>query len=219
MVIMVDTVTEHRTIASVRDFAIIVRDARLSLKLTQEELSQQTGIPRPWISQLEMGRIDNPGLERCLTLCSALGISMRVEYTVQSPIIAWEREHADLLRQFGYPKPQPSDQQPTVPQSANLQNRTAPQNAADSPDTTGSGSLSPNAATWPYTYIAESQTGATHARKPRTATASKSKPETTPEEAFAATLLALKQRAEAVQREAKYLDRGTRAPDGIESAS
>lgn len=219
MVIMVDTVTEHRTIASVRDFAIIVRDARLSLKLTQEELSQQTGIPRPWISQLEMGRIDNPGLERCLMLCSALGISMRVEYTVQSPIIAWEREHADLLRQFGYPKPQPADQQPADLQFADLQNRTAPRNAADSPDTTGSGSRPQNDVTWPYTYIAESQNGTTRARKPRTAAASKSNPETTPEEAFAATLLTLKQRAEAVQREAKYLDRGTRAPDGTESAS
>lgn len=80
-----ETLTRSTTITAVKDFSVAVKDARLSRKLSQQELSEQTRIPRPWISQLEQGRIRNPGLDRCLALCKALGISMGAEYSAPVP--------------------------------------------------------------------------------------------------------------------------------------
>ena len=79
------TLTRRAPITMVKDFSIAVKDARLSRKLSQQELSEQTRIPRPWISQLEQGRIQNPGLDRCLALCKALEISMSAEYSAPIP--------------------------------------------------------------------------------------------------------------------------------------
>lgn len=79
------TLTRRAPITTVKDFSIAVKDARLSRKLSQQELSEQTRIPRPWISQLEQGRIQNPGLDRCLALCKALEISMSAKYSAPVP--------------------------------------------------------------------------------------------------------------------------------------
>ena len=76
-----ETLTRSTTITAVKDFSVAVKDARLSRKLSQQELSEQTRIPRPWISQLEQGRIRNPGLDRFLALWKALGISMVADYS------------------------------------------------------------------------------------------------------------------------------------------
>lgn len=79
------TLTRRAPITTVKDFSIAVKDARLSRKLSQQELSEQTRIPRPWISQLEQGKIQNPGLDRCLALCKALEISMSAKYSAPVP--------------------------------------------------------------------------------------------------------------------------------------
>ena len=79
------TLIRRAPITTVKDFSIAVKDARLSRKLSQQELSEQTRIPRPWISQLEQGKIQNPGLDRCLALCKALEISMSAEYSAPVP--------------------------------------------------------------------------------------------------------------------------------------
>lgn len=79
------TLTRRAPITTVKDFSVAVKDARLSRKLSQQELSEQTRIPRPWISQLEQGRIQNPGLDRCLALCKALKISMSAKYSAPVP--------------------------------------------------------------------------------------------------------------------------------------
>lgn len=79
------TLIRRAPITTVKDFSVAVKDARLSRKLSQQELSEQTRIPRPWISQLEQGRIQNPGLDRCLALCKALKISMSAKYSAPVP--------------------------------------------------------------------------------------------------------------------------------------
>ena len=99
---MAELTTQQRILSSTKDFAVIVKDARLSLRISQQELSARTGIPRPWISQLEQGRIENPGLAKCLTICSALGISLRAEYSAATSDNALLQQYMALLRQLGY---------------------------------------------------------------------------------------------------------------------
>lgn len=82
------------------DFFVAVKDARQSLGMSQEDLSRQTGIPRPWISRLEQGRINSPGLDRCLVLCSTLNISLYATYTVKAPISL--QQYSALLHKLGY---------------------------------------------------------------------------------------------------------------------
>ncbi|MEO2385312.1 helix-turn-helix transcriptional regulator, partial [Bifidobacterium longum] len=41
--------------------------------LTQADLSERTGLSRPWINQFEQGKIENASIGRILTLCNALG--------------------------------------------------------------------------------------------------------------------------------------------------
>ena len=93
---------QQRILSSTKDFAVTVKDARLSLRISQQELSARTGIPRPWISQLEQGRIENPGLAKCLTICSALGISLHAEYSAATSDNALLQQYMALLRQLGY---------------------------------------------------------------------------------------------------------------------
>ncbi|PLS25783.1 helix-turn-helix transcriptional regulator [Bifidobacterium imperatoris] len=70
------------SVHSIRQLATSLRDARRNAGITQTELSKLTGIPRPWINQLEQGQISNPGLQRIFTLCDALNISLSVTYEV-----------------------------------------------------------------------------------------------------------------------------------------
>ena len=48
--------------------------------LTQADLSERTGLSRPWINQFEQGKIENASIGRILTLCNALGITLTVSY-------------------------------------------------------------------------------------------------------------------------------------------
>ncbi|WP_025222236.1 helix-turn-helix transcriptional regulator [Bifidobacterium breve] len=69
---------------SIRQLSTALRDARRNAGITQTELAETTGISRPWINQLEQGRIDNPGLERVFIICDALNVRLTISYDVQT---------------------------------------------------------------------------------------------------------------------------------------
>lgn len=50
--------------------------------MTQIELAKATGIPRPWINQLEHGHIANPSFTRILKIMTVLKMSIFVNYAV-----------------------------------------------------------------------------------------------------------------------------------------
>lgn len=67
---------------SLPQLATTVRDARTTARLSQTELARQTGIPRPWINQLETGKLSEPGFVRVLKVCDALSITLTAAYAV-----------------------------------------------------------------------------------------------------------------------------------------
>ena len=85
-------------IRSTRQLAISLRDARIAKGLTQTALAQQTGLGRPWINQLEQGKIENASLSRILALCNALEVTFTVSYEVPSTqdIAPYPSAHASL---------------------------------------------------------------------------------------------------------------------------
>lgn len=50
--------------------------------MTQTELSAITGIPRPWINQLEHGHIENPGFTKLLKIMDALEMHISISYAI-----------------------------------------------------------------------------------------------------------------------------------------
>lgn len=75
-------------VRSIRQLAVSLRDARRMSGITQTELAERTGLSRPWISQLEQGRITNPGIQRIFAICDALGVNISLTYmtpTEQQP--------------------------------------------------------------------------------------------------------------------------------------
>ena len=50
-------------INDISDLAAFIKDSRISLNISQETLSDLTGVERSWISRLEMGRIDGMSLK------------------------------------------------------------------------------------------------------------------------------------------------------------
>nr|WP_253902342.1 helix-turn-helix transcriptional regulator [Bifidobacterium sp. DSM 109963] len=71
------------TITSVRQLAVSLRDARQNAGLSQTELAQAANLPRPWINQLEQGKITDPGIHRLLSICNALHTTLTIAYPVQ----------------------------------------------------------------------------------------------------------------------------------------
>lgn len=65
---------------SVRQLAVGLRDARIAKGLTQAELSDQTGISRPWINQFEQGKIENASIGRVFLLCRTLDVTPTIAY-------------------------------------------------------------------------------------------------------------------------------------------
>lgn len=79
--------TDFRTpITSTRQLAISIQDARAAKGMTQTRLAEATGIPRPWISQLEQGHIANPSFTKILRIMDALEMKLSVSYTAESPV-------------------------------------------------------------------------------------------------------------------------------------
>ncbi|NMM94032.1 helix-turn-helix domain-containing protein [Bifidobacterium oedipodis] len=71
-------------ITSIRQLAISIRDARISAGLSQTDLTRLTGIPRPWINQLEQGKISNPGMQRVLSICNVLQATISINYNISN---------------------------------------------------------------------------------------------------------------------------------------
>lgn len=76
---MTDFQTE---ISSLTQLSTSLQDARIANNMTQTELATDTGIPRPWINQLEHGHIANPSFTRILKIMAALKMSISVNYVV-----------------------------------------------------------------------------------------------------------------------------------------
>lgn len=76
---MTDFQTE---ISSLTQLSTSLQDARIANNMTQTELATATGIPRPWINQLEHGHIANPSFTRILKIMAALKMSISVNYVV-----------------------------------------------------------------------------------------------------------------------------------------
>lgn len=56
----------------------IIRTARQTRQLSQERLGNQAGLTRKSISEFELGRQNELGLGRFLSMCDALGLEMHL---------------------------------------------------------------------------------------------------------------------------------------------
>lgn len=75
--------TEFQTqLSSTNQLATSIQDARRAKNMTQTELSSITGIPRPWINQLEHGHIENPGFTKLLKIMDALEMRISISYAI-----------------------------------------------------------------------------------------------------------------------------------------
>jgi HTH-type transcriptional regulator / antitoxin HipB len=61
---------------TIRDFGAVIRDARKAQGMTQAALAAKLGTVQDWISNLETGRLENPGLDAILRACRLLGIDI-----------------------------------------------------------------------------------------------------------------------------------------------
>lgn len=59
---------------------------------TVRELERQSGVSNPLISQIETGKVSNPGFHTVISLCDALGITL-------DRVAAPHRRKLDVLRQ------------------------------------------------------------------------------------------------------------------------
>jgi HTH-type transcriptional regulator / antitoxin HipB len=64
---------------TLKDFGLVLREARRSKKLTQSQLAQKLGTNQEWISNLETGRIENPSLGTILRAFAALGVNLNAD--------------------------------------------------------------------------------------------------------------------------------------------
>ncbi len=70
--------------------------ARKHRKLTQQELGAQLGMSRATISGIENGTIAEIGIRKIMSICTALGLEMKVQEKSGRPTLAQlirEQEH------------------------------------------------------------------------------------------------------------------------------
>lgn len=79
--------TRSRTVT---DIATSVRDARLAAGMSQADLASAAHLNRSWVSLFESGHSPNASLSKVLAMTNALGITIRLTYTVpdaDTPVI------------------------------------------------------------------------------------------------------------------------------------
>ncbi len=64
-------------VATVRDIGALLRERRVALGLTQQQLAEQIGVARQWVALLEAGR-SSPRLPPVLDACAVLGLHVQV---------------------------------------------------------------------------------------------------------------------------------------------
>ena len=69
-------------ISDAASLGTVLRETRKAMKITQEELSLQTGISRPTIRSIEKGK-ETAHVGLVLQLCQDLGISINLSSTIQ----------------------------------------------------------------------------------------------------------------------------------------
>ena len=57
----------------------MIRTARLTQRLSQDDLSAATGIARPTLSRLENGKLPELGITKVMALCARLGLALTLE--------------------------------------------------------------------------------------------------------------------------------------------
>lgn len=62
----------------------IVRDHRLELEISQDELATRAGVGRQWLSGLEAGSHQNPSLTRVLRVLQELNVNVRAHDDVST---------------------------------------------------------------------------------------------------------------------------------------
>jgi HTH-type transcriptional regulator/antitoxin HipB len=70
---------------TLKDFGAAIKDARKSAPMTQATLAAKLGTSQEWISNLERGRLENPGLGTILRAFSILGIELNAGSPAHSP--------------------------------------------------------------------------------------------------------------------------------------
>lgn len=66
--------------ADVPTFAIAIRQRRLSLGITLDQLAKSTGITKASLSKIERGRTTNPTLDTLRRIGEGLGLELSVDY-------------------------------------------------------------------------------------------------------------------------------------------
>ena len=64
---------------TIGDIGLSVRRIRKAKRMTQRQLAQRVGTHQEWISNLETGRIENPGLGTILRAFQVLGVQLIAE--------------------------------------------------------------------------------------------------------------------------------------------
>lgn len=54
---------------------LLLEEKRKSKKLSKSKLSQLSGVSRAYISEIESGKYDNPGIKSVCKLCKALDVT------------------------------------------------------------------------------------------------------------------------------------------------
>lgn len=101
------------TTRTVDELATAVRDARLAAGMSQSELAEAAHLNRSWVSLFEGGHTPGASLNKVLAMLDALGITLRLKYTVPDP----SAEHAPPRSEppAGSPHDTADDTAPTTP--------------------------------------------------------------------------------------------------------
>ena len=74
---------------TLKDFGAAIREARKAKGMTQAALAVRLGTTQDWISQLETGRLDNPGLGTVLRLAAVIDLDF---HTAEEPQLASQQD-------------------------------------------------------------------------------------------------------------------------------
>lgn len=61
-----------------------LKEARNEKNLSLRDVEEKTGITNPWVSQLEQGKCENPGVKTVMRLCDLYGISLEDLYLTEA---------------------------------------------------------------------------------------------------------------------------------------
>lgn len=75
---------EPEEILECEDFGMLLRHARKKFGLTQEFVSEESGVSRPMISNIELGKNKNPHLETVIRISRVINLGVFISKTTES---------------------------------------------------------------------------------------------------------------------------------------